>query len=229
MNVARPGMPTENQIRVLVVHDQPVLRQGIINSLAGQKHLTVVCETGDSREALRLVRQFSPDVVAMDMELLEVTRILLKENPNLKVVILCGNVSAEHVHRIIESGAQGCVSKGASSQELRQAIETVSVGGSFFGKEFAQVGSSQVVRSNQLKLLSRRELQVLAAIAAGWTNKNVGNFLGISVRTVEMHRARLMRKLNIHSAAGLTRFAIGTGVVVSCRDHFNPSGRRQRD
>src|SRR5690349_21340933 len=141
MKVARPGVPSEPQIRVLVVHDQPVLRQGIISSLAGQKHLVVLGETGDSQEAVDLARQFSPDVAVMDIELSEVTRILRKEDPNLKIVILCGNLCQEYMQRIFESGAQGCVSKGASSQELVQAIETVSRGGSFFGNQFAQVGS----------------------------------------------------------------------------------------
>jgi len=122
------------------------------------------------------------------------------------------------VLRIIESGAKGYVLKEASPEELVKAIETVQSGESFFSQDVARVALNQFVRGNNgdgphSTLLTKREREVLIQIADGLSNKEIASRLGVGVRTVETHRERIMRKLNIHSVAGLTKFAIAKGLV----------------
>ena len=124
---------------------------------------------------------------------------------------------AEYVLRITRAGAQGYVSKEASPAELVQAIETVGAGGSFFGSEVATITLNELVKSHEDTLrrvqITVRERQVLVAIVEGLSNKEIAARLGVGVRTIETHRERLMRKLNIHGIAGLTKFAVSEGLV----------------
>ena len=158
------------------------------------------------------------------MDGLAVTEVLRKEMPNIKVLTLSMHSATDYVLRIIQSGARGYVLKQASPEELVKAIETVDAGESFFSPDVARVALNQFVRGPgegpTPAHLTNREREVLVQIAEGLSNKEIASHLGVGVRTVETHRERIMRKLNIHSVAGLTKFAISKGLI-SLREETN--------
>ena len=213
---------TKEKIRVLVVDDHPVVRKGLQACLARQERLKIVGEAADGDEAFKKAMDLGPDVVLMDVSMprkdgLAVTQALRKEAPHIKVLILSVHNKREFIFRIIEAGAHGYVSKEASPEELLRAIESVHEGETFFSPEVAQAALNQLVNNGGKKepfaQLTNREREVLILIAEGQSNKEIANKLGIGVRTIETHRERIMRRLNIHSVAGLTKFAIANGLV----------------
>lgn len=209
-------------IRVLLADDHPVVRQGITSCLSKQQNITIIGQAFDGRDALRKAKELRPDLVLMDIDMpnmsgLTAADILRRENPGIKVLILSMHNHSEYVLRILQSGARGYVLKNAPAEELVRAIETVYGGDSYFSNEVARVALNQFVRGGgegpQATQVSNREREVLVAIADGLSNKEIACRLGVGVRTVETHRERIMRKLNIHSIAGLTRFAIQKGLI----------------
>jgi two-component system nitrate/nitrite response regulator NarL len=145
------------------------------------------------------------------------TQTLRQEAPKIKVLVLSVHNNRESIFRIIQAGAHGYISKESSPEELLRAIECVYGGESFFSPEVAQAALHQLVQSGGKKepfaQLTTREREVLVLIAEGKSNKEIASKLGIGVRTIETHRERIMRRLNIHSVAGLTKFAIANGLV----------------
>lgn len=209
-------------IRLLIADDHPIVRHGICMCLARQEKIQVVGEAGDGREALTRTRELRPDVVLMDIDMpqingLVVTDLLRREMPQVKVLILSMYANAEYALRIIQCGARGFVLKEAPPEEIVHAIEAVHAGMAHFSPDVARVALNQVVCGNGKAAgpsrLSNREREVLRHIAEGESNKEIAGQLKIGVRTVETHRERIMRKLDIHSIAGLTRFAIAQGMV----------------
>ncbi len=212
----------KQKIKVLVADDHPVVRKGLQMCLAREERLKLVGEAADGDEALRMARELTPDVVLMDITMprmngLAVTEALRKDLPKIKVLVLSVHSTKEYVFRIIQAGAHGYVSKEAPPEELLRAIESVYKGEPFFSPEIARAALNQLVSSGGKKepfaQLTGREREVLALIAEGKSNKEIANQLGIGVRTIETHRERIMRRLDIHSVAGLTKFAIANGIV----------------
>src|SRR5215471_8997397 len=212
----------KSRIKLLLVDDHPVVRRGISSCLARQERLSIVGEAADGIEAVRKAKELAPDIVLMDIDMphmdgLAVTELLRKELPSVKVLILSMHSNTEYVLRIIQSGARGYVLKEASPEELVRAIETVNRGEAFFSPDVARVALNQFVRGSgdgpESSRLTSREREVLIQIAEGLSNKEIACRLGVGVRTVETHRERIMRKLNIHSVAGLTKFAVAKGYI----------------
>ncbi len=219
---ASPRGTARTKIRVLLVDDHPVVRKGIMSVLSQQADLEVVGEAGDGQEGLRKAKELKPDLVLMDIDMprlngLTATEILHRENPGIKVLVLSMHSQADFVMRILQSGARGYVLKAASAEELIKAIHSIQSGETFFSPEVARAALNQYVRGGsegtEVNPISNREREVLIAIAEGLSNKEIASRLGVGVRTVETHRERIMRKLNIHSVAGLTRFAIQKGLI----------------
>jgi two-component system nitrate/nitrite response regulator NarL len=213
---------TKQKIKVLVVDDHPVVRKGLQSCLERQQRLKVVGEASDGEEALVRTRELAPDVVLMDISMprmngLAVTEVLRKETPKVKVLVLSMHSNREYIFRIIQAGAHGYISKEAKPEELLRAIESVYEGGTFFSPEIARAALNQLVNSGGKKQpfdqLTSREREVLILIAEGQSNKEIASKLDIGVRTIETHRERIMRRLNIHSVAGLTKFAIANGMI----------------
>jgi DNA-binding NarL/FixJ family response regulator len=210
------------RIRLLLADDHPVVRRGIISTLERHPNLEVVGEAADGQEALSKARELLPDVLLTDIDMphltgLAVTEALREELPSIKVLILSMHTTTEYMLRCIQAGARGYVLKQASPDEFVRAIELVNAGESFFSADLARVALNQMVRGNgqgpDLTDLTAREKEVLTHIAGGLCNKEIACHLDIGTRTVETHRERLMRKLGIHSIAGLTRFAIAKGLI----------------
>ena len=212
-------------IRVLVVDDHAVVREGIRSVLERQPGFEVVGEAGDGASALKLAAATAPDVVVLDVSMpggsgLRTAADLRTQVPEARVLILSMHDNAEYVLEAVRAGASGYLLKDSAATDLRQAVTAVHGGMNYFSSaveaQLTAAKRGEIDRESQggkLGMLSGREREVLARIARGLTNKEIGTELGISHRTVETHRESLMRKLRIHTVAGLTKFALETGLV----------------
>jgi len=214
-----PSMPPANCIRILLVDDHPVVRKGLGACLSDRPNLLVIGEAADGMEAIRKVGELSPDLVLMDVEMpvmsgLAATETICKRFPKTKVLVISMHNNPDYVIQAIQMGARGFALKTAPSEELLKAIDIVQRGEPFFP---GQTMSGQRVPVKNPAAgpdgLFEREKEVLVYLAMGYSNRDIGELLAISVRTVESHRARLMRKLNIHTIAGLTRYALSKGYI----------------
>jgi len=215
-------------ITVLLADDHTIVREGLRTLLEGEGDIRVVGQAATGREAVALARKLRPCVVVMDIAMpvlngLEATRQILKANPDAKVLILSAHSDDSYLEQVVSLGASGYLIKQTSARELCRAVREVQQGNEFFSSSIAQrlrkhygqlPGGGRVVR-NQSTRLSSREVEVLQLIAEGCPNKRVASDLGISLKTVEKHRQRIMEKLAIHDTAGLTRYAIAAGIVES--------------
>jgi two-component system, NarL family, nitrate/nitrite response regulator NarL len=227
-------LSTKKQIiKVLLADDHPVVRKGLQTCLSKRANLKVVGEAADGDEALRKARELSPDVVLMDISMpgmngLAVTEVLRKEAPDMKVLVLSVHSNKDYIFRVIQAGAHGYVSKEAPPEELLRAIESVYSGEPHFSEDIARAALNEFVSSGGKKepfaQLTSREREVLVLIAEGQSNKEIADKLGIGVRTIETHRERIMRRLGIHSVAGLTKYAIANGLI-SLESGSPPPGR----
>ena len=211
-------------LRVVIADDHTVVRQGIRGVLEGVDGLTVVGEAGDGEEALGLVRDLEPDVVVLDVNMpgrtgLEVAGTLRDEGTASRVLILSMHDDPEYVLQAVRAGADGYVLKDVAPSELRDAVRAVHEGREYFTARVTQqlsVGLRKEIEEEQLRTrldsLTRREREVLLLVADGLTNREIGEQLDISPRTVETHRERVMGKLRIRTVAGLTRFVVEHGL-----------------
>jgi DNA-binding NarL/FixJ family response regulator len=218
---------TDAAIRVLVADDHAVVREGIRTVLAARPEFAVVGEAVDGAEALVLSEQHQPDVVVLDITMpgesgLQVTARLRQRLPSTRVLILSMHDRTEYVLEAVRAGASGYLLKDASPGEVRDAVQAVHRGETYFCPAVMErLGAAlrgeleREEKRGTLELLTPREREVLALIAEGRTNKETAAQLGISPRTVETHRESLMRKLRIRTVAGLTRFALEAGLVRS--------------
>jgi two-component system, NarL family, nitrate/nitrite response regulator NarL len=216
---------SERAIRVLIVDDHALVREGVRHVLSEAEGFDVVGEAATGADAITMAERCAPDVIVLDITMprgsgLEVAGRLRTAVPAAKVLILSIHDHEEYVLRSVRAGANGYLRKDSSPAELREAIRHVHHGEAFFSAPVARQLSAALVaeegrqeRLSRLELLTGRERDVLGGIAAGETNKEIAARLGISPRTVETHRESLMNKLEIRTVAGLTRFAVEEGLV----------------
>ena len=208
------------EIRVLLADDHPIVRTGLKLLLDAEEDMTVVAEAGEVDTTRRRVSGYKPDVLVLDLNMnglegIDVLRQAKRASPDLKVVILTMHTGREYVSRALAEGADGYLLKDSAVQDLAAAIESV-VGGRTFFSPAIQQQMAEMVRDGPrqgLQLLTDREREVLTLIAQGLSTKEIASALDIGPRTVDTHRANLMRKLGVKSVALLTQVAIREGIV----------------
>jgi len=213
---------------VLLADDHTIVREGFRKMLELEEDLEVVGEAQDGRQAVALVKKLHPDVVLMDIAMpqlngLEAARQVHKDFPATKVLILSAHNDDAYVKAATDSGAVGFLLKLTSSQDVCRAIREVQKGNTFFSPSISKrldqlhpISHDRVgVLLRKSSQLTSREMEVLQLVAEGNANKETAAELGIGIKTVEKHREHLMEKLDIHDTAGLTRYAIGAGIIES--------------
>lgn len=216
------------KISVLIVEDHMLVREGIRSILSLQTDIEVVGEAQDGRNAIAIATELCPDVILIDIAMprlngLEAARQLAKIIPKTRIIILTAHGDDAYVRNAVDSGVAGFLLKQNSGDDVCRAIRKVHGGGVFYtssiAKRFTKINTNVSDKSgkteNKIFQLTSREMEVLQLVAEGKANKESAAELGISTKTVEKHRGQLMKKLDIHDTAGLTRYAIAMGIIES--------------
>ncbi len=205
-------------VRVLLADDHTMVRAGLRALLEGMQGITVVAEAGNGREAVDLARTHHPDIAVLDISMMELNGIdagvqIRAQRPETRVLILSMHASREFVHRALKSGVSGYLVKDAAPMELRTAIETLMRGEVYLSPRISRQVVSGLAEGTggageaPLESLTARQREILQMLAEGKSTKAMAFLLGVSIKTVETHRASLMERLGIHDLAGLVIYA----------------------
>jgi len=215
-------------IRVLLADDHVLIRAGISALLQRIPDLTVVAEADDGRDALQLIAMHHPNIVLLDISMpelngLEVAERVAREFPDVRVIILSMHATSDYVLKAMRVGASGYLLKGARLAELELAITSVAHGETYLSPAAAKhviggyrdqaSGAALAADGQAQERLTARQREILQLIAEGQTTKEIAQVLTLSAKTVEMHRAQLMERLDIHDLAGLVRYALRAGII----------------
>jgi DNA-binding NarL/FixJ family response regulator len=215
----------ENKLSIVLADDHTILRAGLRALLTADPSFEIVGEARDGREAVRCVEKLGPDLLLMDLSMprmsgMDAIREIKKRYPDTKIIALTVHKTEEYLLATLQAGADGFVLKDATHDELIMAIKNVMVGKSYLSPGVSEKiieGYLDGKKSNRSlsswESLSQREREVLKLIAEGYKNKEIAEDLCISLKTVEKHRANLMKKLDLHNAAALTVYAVDKGLV----------------
>lgn len=212
-------------IKLLIVDDHSLVREGLIRMLAEDPSFVMISEAKNGLTALMKAREMNPDVVIMDYDMphyngIYGTRELMKEQPDVKVIMLSMYQTKEFIMEAIQVGVKGFILKEASSEELITAVKAVYNGSTWFKGPVAEIITPYLIAATtgqqpvtSQKTLSARELEVLCLFAEGLTAKEIALQLQISKRTVEVHKAKVFKKLDIHNATELIRYAVKHNLI----------------
>jgi DNA-binding NarL/FixJ family response regulator len=211
-------------IKVLLVDDHAIIREGLRSLLEKQPEMEVIADTDDGRKAHQLVRELSPDIVIMDITMpglngIEATRQITAEFPDVKVIALSIHSKRRYVADMLSAGATGYILKECLFDELVAAIKAVAAGGRYLSPRITDVVVSDYVKrlsasaDSPFEALKDREREVLQLVAEGKSTKQIALELHVSVKTIEANRRQIMDKLNIHSIAELTKYAVREGLT----------------
>jgi DNA-binding NarL/FixJ family response regulator len=215
----------KKQYRIAIAEDHTILREGLRALLITEPDFNVVCEAGDGRDAIQCIEEHQPDLILMDLSMprmngLEAIRDIKKRSRATRVIALTVHKSEEYILATLKAGADGYVLKDTTHSELVTAIRHV-----LSGKRYLSPGVSEKVIEGYLEekrivktrtawdTLTKREREILKLIAEGYKNKEIADYLCVSLKTVEKHRTNLMKKLDIHNVATLTAFAMDKGLI----------------
>ena len=207
-------------LQILIADDHAIIREGLKLLLDAQSDLSVIAEASRGEEACRLAEELQPDVLIMDVSMpglggAGATKRLQESCPGVKVLALSAYEDEVYVRQLLSAGASGYVLKRTAAGEIARAVRVVAGGGIYLDPLVAgKVAASPIrgrsgARGNEA--LSEREREVLRFTARGFTNKEIANLLGVSIKTVETYKARLSRKLDLHSRADTVRYALSQG------------------
>jgi len=215
-----------SNLRILLADDHTIVRQGLRKVLEERADWRVVAEAGDGREAVRQAEQHKPDIAILDVAMpllngVEATRQIAKRVPSVRILVLSMHADETYVTQILQAGAAGYLLKDSADVDLLQAVTALSEGKSFFSPAVARLMLDDYVKQrsgepgvvDRYDSLSDREREVFQLIAEGKTNKDIAAILFISPSTVETHRARILEKLDVHSAAEIVLYAVRRGVI----------------
>ena len=212
------------KIKILLVDDHKILRDGICSIVKGYKDMEVIGEAADGKTALRLVDELSPEVVIMDISMpdlngIDATRRIIADHPKIKVIALSMHHDKQFVSEIFKAGASGYLLKDCAFDELEHAVRIVMDGKTYINPQIASlvieslVSQPQAASQKTFSLLTDREREVLQLIAEGQSTKEIALKLSVSAKTIESHRRQVMGKLNIRNVAKLTKYAIREGLT----------------
>ncbi len=211
--------------KIVIAEDHTILREGLRMLLSSNPDFEVVGEAQDGLEAIRSVETCKPDLVLMDLSMPRMNGVgaiqeIKKQSPSTKILVLTVHKTEEYILTTLKAGADGYVLKDATHGELMLAIENIFSGRSYLSPGISEKviegyleGRKTVKSSTSWDTLTQREREILKMIAEGYKNKDIADYLCISAKTVEKHRANLMKKLDLHSASSLTAFAMEKGLI----------------
>jgi len=211
--------------KILIAEDQTLVRQGLRSLLESEKKIKIVAEAGDGIEAIRCVEKHKPDLVLLDLAMpkmsgLSALKDIKNRYPETKILVLTFHSSEEYILEAFESGANGYCLKKDSHAELLAAMKSILSGKSFISPAISSKvlegyleGRKKLKKKTSLETLTQREKEVLKLVGEGYSSIEIGNILCISSKTVDKHRSNIMNKVNLHSAAALTAYAIEKGLV----------------
>lgn len=211
-------------LRIVLADDHKIMREGLRTLLEKQDDFEIIAEAGDGRTTVKLVDQHNPDLVVMDTVMpdlngIEATRQIIAKNPKIKIIALSMHSDKQFVMQMLKAGASGYILKDCAFKELVYAIQSVVNGYIYLSPRIntmllkERVFELAAANSSAFASLSNREREVLQMIAEGKSTKEIATALFVSVKTIETHRQQIMNKLNIHSIAGLTKYAIREGLT----------------
>jgi DNA-binding NarL/FixJ family response regulator len=206
-------------VSVLLADDHPVFRQGL-RALLEREKFDVVGEACDGFEAIAMAERLQPQIAVIDLAMpalngIDAVREIVKRAPRTKAILLTMYTEEHHVLEALRAGVKGCVSKSQAAEHLMQAVKDVCAGGVYLSPHVSGAVVQAYLAKSELPYepLTPRERQVLQLVAEGKTSKEIAAVLDVSVKTAETHRTNLMEKLDIHSTAGLVRYAIRRGLL----------------
>ena len=209
-------------IRILLVEDHTMVRKGLRSLLENETGIEVVDEAGNGREAIQKVESLKPDIVVMDISMptlngLDATRQIKRQHPDMKILILTMHTAEEYVFEVLDAGASGYVVKQSAPNELVTAIHAVSRGETYLSPKVSGLVVQEILNGVRKKKkeprLTEREREIVQLIAEGHSNREIADTLHISIKTVDTHRSNLMEKLDLHSIADITRYAIRNKII----------------
>jgi len=215
---------SNSNIKILVAEDHKIVRDGLRTLIDSEPGMEVIAEAEDGRGAVRLAQELKPDVIIMDIAMpdmngIDATRVIMHDNPRLKVIALSMYSDRRFVSGMLEAGASGYLLKDCAFEELVRAIRSVVSEQTYLSPRIAGIVVNRYIgktsRSEQSVFtnLTQREREVLQVLAEGMTTKEIAYHLNVSVKTVETHRRNIMEKLNIHSISELVKYAIREGLT----------------
>jgi DNA-binding NarL/FixJ family response regulator len=207
--------------RLVIIEDQTAIREMLVEILALDKNYKLVGQCGEGQGGLQMCLDLKPDVVVLDAKLPGMSGVVLLRRmsirlPALRVLVFSGHENPVIVREMLEAGAHGFVEKTAGLTEFKKGLATIASGGTYFGPAIASVLRTVVANpdsGSSPDFLTDREREILQLIAESNSTKDIAAKLAISMKTVDNHRTNLMRKLNLHDVASLTRYAVETGLI----------------
>jgi len=213
-------------IKVILSDDHKLFRDGIKSLLRSENDIQVIAEVSDGDEVIKIIKDNIPDIVITDISMprmngIELTRMLSEKYPSVHVLIISMHLNESYILESVKSGARGYLPKDSNPQELIKAIRIIHAGGTYFNQEitgiamsgFAEKSKQNDKKKQLLEHLTEREIEIIRLVAEGMMNKEISDYLSISIRTVDNHKSNILRKLNLKTSIDIVKYAIKHEII----------------